>query len=412
MSKSTFKFTDWKPNTSKVAKTKLPVDVCAPLSASDRFINIEDRCSDILERRKDFINKRFKETAEANKHNKTDTKDMPKIVYVPLGECMFVVDVQRPLDENHVIDIIVNWDSRNWRTPKGSYDPVLKRYGITDGQHRVIAFRDRIRLGLFPDIKSEDWRSVLIPLEVTDLEVKDNVVDYSPAREQFLGENGGYTKKVSEMDKFMNEVAGKLIDSPTVETKPEYERAARYYTAMKKKGVTPVHSTDEGNSSKPGAFTAVRYLRGKKPITFKQLETLIDHHYDYARHEPIADIEVLPIIKLRDEIEEYGWYDDKDTAKVKETEKLFRYINAVVHEFGDWGNFQSIAEQVWNERCKKRHVKESVPADLSMALLLQLVQKAGYTFSGFDQGWYKKYEFGNNMSLFSCLNKDDQVKFK
>lgn len=412
MSRKKFKFDSWKPITTKVPKEKMPLDVCEPKSASERFINIENRCPDILERRKTYISKRLKETAEKNKKNKIGTKDMPKIIMVSLGECMFVSDVQRPLDENHVIDIIVNWESRNWRTPKGSYDPILKRYGITDGQHRIIAYRDRIRLGMVPGIKPDDWKSVLIPLEITELEVRDNVSDYSPAREQFLGENGGYTMRVSEMDKFMNEVAGKLVDSPSTETKPEYERAARYYNAMKKKGIIPVHSSDEYNASKPGAFTAVRYLRGKNPIRFGQLQAIIDLHHEFARHEPVADIEVLPIAKLYDEIMSYGWFDDSNKKKVEETFKFFKYMNAVVHEFGDWGNFQGVAEKVWGQRCKKRKVIESLPADMSMALLLQLVQKAGYTFPGIDQGWYRKYEFDNNMSLFSCLSRDDQVKFK
>jgi hypothetical protein len=408
---NTFKFDKWVPNTKPVPVNKLPHDVCAPLTDAQRFVKIQDRSFKLIDTRKEYIQKRLEEAVERTKKNRKGKKDLPKVIKVRLGDCMFVVDVQRPLDENHVIDIIIEWDSRNWRTPKGSWDPVRKLYGITDGQHRVIAYRERIRLGLVKGIKPEDWEDATILLEVTPMDVNDGVVDYSICREQFLGENGGYTKKVNDLVKFQNEVAGKLVDSPTTDTKNEYERAAKVYNILKTHGLTPTDSKDEGNASKAGSFSAVRFLRGTK-LSLSEITQICKHHQDFAKHEPLADIEVLPIVNLWNDITEQGWYDSTDLTKVAETQKFFQYMNAVVNEFGDWGNFQSVASQVWATRCKKRRVKESVPADLSMSLLLQLVKKAGYTYPGIDSAWYRNYEFGNNLTLFSCLSDDDQVKFK
>jgi len=412
MKSNKFKFASWVPNTAAVAAKDRPNDLCAPKPDCERFINIEDREINFLNNYAALIKTKMVENAVKNSKNKTAYSDMPKIIYIELGECMIVTDSQRPLDLSHVINIMVNWDSRNWRTPKGSYDPIRKRYGITDGQHRIVAFRELIRMGYFSNINPSEWKTVKIPLEVIELEVYDGIVDYGPSRTHFLGENGEYTKRVTEMDRFVTEVAGKIIDSPGVDTKPEYEQAAARYMVMKTFGITPVHSKDEYNRSKAGAFSAVRLLRGKKPLSIKELSLVCRHHDVFSRHEPVADIEVLPIITLFKEIDSYPWFDVTDTNKVSERNKLFHYMNAVIYEFGDWDNFQHVAEQVWNERCKRRRVRESIPADLSLSLLLQLVKKAGYTFPGIDHEWYKKYEFGSNMTLFSCLDIEDQEKFK
>ncbi len=60
--KSHFKFANWKPNTKPVLKSKKPIDHCAPVADNDRFVNIEDRDMDMIERRGDEILKKIKKS--------------------------------------------------------------------------------------------------------------------------------------------------------------------------------------------------------------------------------------------------------------------------------------------------------------------------------------------------------------
>lgn len=408
---TSFKFSKWAPDTSAIKKADMPVDVIAPRPMNERFIPLAERSIDLITRRITDIKKRIKENAEKNASNKVGLKDMPTVKKIPLGKLEIVIDVQRPLDEEHVIDIIVHWDSRFFRTPKGSYDPIRGTYCITDGQHRLIAFREKIRLGHFPEIKPEDWEKVEVLVEITDLDVHDGVVDYSPCREQFLGENGGYTKKVSEMDKFLNEVSGKIVDSPNKETKPEYERAARRYQWLKDKKITCVHTKDGTNGVKSSAFTGVRYLRDQS-LTDDEVQKIAKHHHDYWRHEVMSDVEILPIAKLIRLIEKNAYYNSKDKRKVTEKDTFLRNCNATVQAVaGDWENYQLLAQKVWGTMCSDvRKTDEKVPDDLSLALLLQLTKIAGSTHPSIDGTWYNKYVY-NDTTLFDCLDKAKQALF-
>lgn len=404
-----FKFSDWKPVVGKV--DDMPTDAIAPKPDSERFVKLKDRVPDLSERRKKYILKKMVEMADAVERNKTSMNDLPRLQKVALGKLVIVTDVQRPLDENHVIDIILKWDSRNFRTPKCSYDPLRDEIGVTDGQHRVIALRERIIMGLVPECDPDDWENFEIWVEITDLEVNNGVTDYSPCREQFLGENGNYTKKVEEFDMLLNEVAGKLVDSPNQETKPEYEKAARRYLMLKNEGITCVHTRDKKNRVKASSFTGVRYLRDES-LTDAEVLAIAKHHHAYWRHDPMSDIEILPVARLIREIEGSSYYNSKDKSKVKEKDDFLLKCNAVIHNVaGDWDNFKNIAVETWKEMCTSvRQTEDAVPDDLSLALLLQLTKKAGATHPSIKHSWYTKYKF-NNTELFNCLSAEKQALF-
>jgi len=413
--KKTFKFDNWTPNTTAPAANKKPIDVCAPVADKDRFVPLNKRSMDMIERRGDEIRKAIKALESKYKNNKTDYKDMPVVIKVAMGDCMIVTDLQREAEEDHIIhDIMVPWDSRFFTTPRGAWDPVQKKYGITEGQQRVLAFRDRIRMGLVKGINPKDWEKVTINLEIIELEIKNGVVDYGPERRVFNIENGEKLP-VSQIDKFKNEVHGKNMDSPNAQTYEEFEQAALVYADMIAAGITPT-ATEGKNANKAGAWKHVAYVRtdakgkGNKPkLNRKQLKEIYKRHNAYSLQEPVSAIELLPILELDEEIENFSWYDKSDKKKVAEAEKFRKNLNATVHSvWHGWEAYMKFAQKVWVRRYKKIGAKEQTPADWSLALLMQLVQKAGYTYPGIDKSWYIKY---TAPSGWDCLTADEQALF-
>lgn len=392
--KKQFKFESWIPNTSRVPKSRKPVDLCAPIPEKERFVSLEDRDISMIERRKEEILKKIKahdaKLKSLGKKRKLGCKYTPRPVQVCMGDCILPVSIQRPEKEDHIINIMVEYDENFFGMPLAGYDPILKKYAIDEGQQRLIAKRNRILMGLDPDCKPEDWKKHKVWIQVIDLEVKNGVVDYSPLRLRFIVENDRKLK-VSEFDKLKNEVHGKLTDSPNAPTLIEYEIAAERYLKMKAKGMTPVDSTDEGQMGKAGAFGAVRYIRNSK-LTNEDVDNICDFFYNYMRHEPVADMQVLPVKWLYEENRKNNWYDKNDKNKVAEFKKFLHHLNAtcgaVKNDFDEWEYF---SRDVWKRRMKRLKANDKIPDDFSMLLLIQLTQKAGYTYPGIDLEWYSTY---------------------
>ena len=376
-----FKFANWQPKTTPVPENRKPIDLCAPISNRERVVHIADRNIDITERRGEEITKKIAKSIELKFDQKITGEFMPRPVTTTFSKCIFPVTIQRPEKEEHQISIMADYDARYFSMPSAGYDCLLDMYVIDEGQHRLLALRDRIRLGLQPDCEPDDWESYPIHLQVIDLEIKENengelYCDYSPLRVRFLIENDRKLA-VSEFDKFKNEVHGKLTDSPNSQTLPEYERAAEIYLKLKKRDITPVDSSDHGQRSKAGALSAVRYLRDKK-FTMYDVDNMVDFHYEFTTHEPVSDMQVLPVKWLHKQNTDYHWYDQNDPDKVAEFKQFLFCLNAtcaVKHDFDLWMSF---SRDVWSRRMKKLKAKDSIPADFSMVLLIQLTAKAGY----------------------------------
>ena len=413
--KSQFKFANWVPNTTKLTTKDKPIDVCSPVADKDRFIPLDQRNMDMIERRGEEIKNAVKANLEKYRDNKIELSDMPTVVQVTLGECMIVIDLQRDAEEDHIIyDIMIPWDSRFFTTPRGAWDPIQKKYGITEGQQRILALRDRVRMGLVKGVKPGDWKKVVINLEIIELEIKNGVVDYGPERRVFNIENGEKLP-VSQIDKFKNEVHGKNMDSPNAPTYEEFEQAAKVYEDMIEAGITPT-ATEGKNANKSGAWKHIAYIRtdakgqGNKPkLNRIQLKKIYKRHNAYSLHEPVIAIELLPMLELDSEIENHSWYNKGDKTKVAEAEQFRKYLNATVHSvWHGWEAYMKFAQKLWSRRCKKTGVKQATPADWSLALLIQLVEKAGYKFPGIHKSWYAKYD---QPTGWDCLSTEEQALF-
>jgi hypothetical protein len=409
--KSHFKFANWKPNTKAVPKSKKPVDQCAPLADNDRFVDLSNRNMDMIDRRGEEILKKIKkkdkELAKLGKTRKLGFANRPRPVLVKMKQIIFPITIQRPEKEDHDISIMVNFDSRFFAMPLAGYDPVRDMYAVDEGQQRLIALRDRIRMGQEPGVKPDEWEDHEVWIQVIDLEIIDGVVDYSPLRLRFIIENDRKLK-VSDVDKFKNEVHGKLTDSPNTETLPEYERAAKRYLKLKKNGLTPVDSSDEGEANKAGAFTAVRYLRNTS-LTDDDIDDITGFFYDYFRHEPMYDMQVLPVQWLHKQNKEHHWYDSNDSKKVAEFEKFKLYLNATCAVKNDFGEWMYFSRDVWSRRMKRLKSNDEIPKDFSMILLIQMTQKAGYTYPGIDPTWYTSYTDG--VSSWDILRQEEKDLF-
>jgi len=291
--------------------------------------------------------------------------------------------------------------------PLAGYDPLKDKYAVDEGQQRLIALRDRIRMGLEPNLSSDEWEDHEVWLQVIDLEVINGVVDYSPLRLRFLIENDRKLK-VSDFDKFKNEVHGKLTDSPNAPTLYEYERSADRYLKLQKKGLTPVDSTEEGEANKAGAFGAVRYLRNKA-LTNEDVEDIADFFYEHFRHEPMYDMQVLPVQWLYKQNKNYHWYDSNDAKKVSEFKKFKLYLNATCAVKNDFGEWMYFSRDIWARRMAVLKSNDKIPDDFSMILLIQMTQKAGYTYPGIDPTWYTSYT--NSVSSWDVLRQPEKDLF-
>lgn len=397
-----FKYSKWKPNTNPVPKSELPKDKCAPVPKAQRLVRIQDR--NILEngeplitRRRDEILSRIKKEddrliKEERRKRNLDIDSRPKHVCATLGNIAFPTTIQRDEQEDHIVNITVEYDMWFAGMPLAGWDSLAKIFVVDEGQQRLLALKTRIQLGQHPDCEPEDWENYPIDLQVIDLPVKiddtgKKFTDYSPLRIRFIIENG---KKlpVSEFDMFVNACHGKLTDSPNAETLPEYEKAADRYYRLRKRNLTPVDPKNVVQMNCAGAFGAVRYLRNNK-LKNQDVDNIVAFIADHIPHEPVADMQVLPVKWLFNENSSYHWYDENVTSKVKEWKTFQRYLNAtVVKKEGDWDSWESFARDIWARRMRAMKSNTGIPSEYSMLLVIQLTEKSGYKYTGIDPVWY------------------------
>lgn len=412
-----FKFSDWKPDLSPVPAEKMPVDKLAPVPPNQRLVRIQDRNIDMINIRGKEILERIKEHDKYLKKYEKRVRNIlkkynPRPVQSTLGQVVFPITIQRDEQEDHIVDIAVEYDAWFFGMPLAGWDPIEKKFAVDEGQQRLLALRDRIRLGLHPDCKAEDWESYPIDLQVIDLQVKTDddgapYADYSPLRIRFIIENDRKLK-VSDFDKIKNESHGKLTDSPNAETLPAYEKAADRYLRLKKKGITLVDAKLKKEADKPGAFTAVRYLRDNS-LTNDDVENIASFHSKHLPGEPVADMEVLPVKWLYKIRNEHYWHDDKIPAKVKEWDKFLFCLSATALRKRDFDLWSDFSRDVWSRRMKHLKSTTKIPDEFSMVLLMQMTKEAGYMYPGIDSKWYTAYT--DEVSSWDVLTKKEQEMF-
>jgi len=383
-----FKFSKWKPNRDPIDPNDLPKDPCAPISEEESFVMLNKLNMDMNERRKEDIDEAYAFYAEERKLGKSDPKYIPKVERVKLGQCGIKINLQRQQEEDHQISIMARWDMSRLTTARGAWDPQHKAYAITEGQQRLSALRNKIMRGDLIEYgwSIDNWEDFPINLEIVKLEVVNGIVDYGPECKTYIQENSEKLP-MSHADKLKAEVMGKDKYAPNKTTYPEFERASKVYKLMREFSIS-AHNADSEYVNWAGSCTQIKFLRNDKnkntALPLNDLRTVFELHDKNSRHEPLVSIEFLPMLTFMKMVN----VDLGDDAKVKELDKALRYMNAVVHEaFQGWQTYMNFAEKIY----KLRAPGESIPKNWSLIFLLQLVQKAGYTYPDIDQKVYTEY---------------------
>ncbi len=389
----------WVPNSKQV-------------QAEDRPVNELDKQPGYVEQRSivDIINE-FKgknlvkeiKNILASEDNKREQKgkpiqykQMPKMKKIKVSELFTALAVQRRIDWDHLIHIITTWDSRRPATVNVIYHPILKAYFITDGQHTVLAIAIRALLGLFPDVKPEDYLDVEVNCQVVETS------DFSFAREHFLGINGEDKLPILPFDIHKIHVFGSRLDHSQQE---KYLLAERKQTELEKYKLIPVHP-ESMDRFKPGALIDVNLLKklDKADITF-----IGENHSTYWLQEPVDSMELLPFQDLRKRLEKEG--ADFNSPDFKD---FMRDLNAIVKEVaGGFAEFKNLTQQVYPEYHERAFSERPAgcPRDASLVLLIQLYEKTGGTYQYLPKSLTTRY-LENGKSMFQCLSKEKRELFK
>lgn len=406
-----FKYENWQPDQTPLQKHERPVDPCAPMRKEDSWVKLKDLNINLNTDREEDIKEAYAAYEHETKFNKLDPKYMPEVKRITLGELGIKLDMQRPQEDDHIINIMAKFDFRRLTTARGAWDPELEMYMVTEGQQRVSALRNKIMRGDFAQYgwNKDNWENFPINLEIVTLEVVDGIVDYGPEIRTFIQENSEKLP-VSLVHKFKAEVHGKNTYSFNKTTYPSFEKAADTYKLMKQKEIVAAEKSTS-NSKKAGAMTHVHFLHpskpNDKPLSLGQLRKVFDIHNKYSKHEPLYGVEVLPILKLLEWIEECTQYDSGNPLHVAEVDQCWRLICGTVHkEFLGWDNYDRWHSSIWKKRFKNK--TESKDADYSIILMLQCLQQAGYTFPFVDQSIYTMY---NNPSGWQVMSAEEKGMF-
>jgi len=184
-------------------------------------------------------------------------KNLPKHSKVKIKHILIDEDIQREIDEIHVMHIIQGFDERRVNPIFAVKFPGEDNYHCTDGQHTVVSLAKLAQAGLIDEVDENDWED----MEVDVLYVETS--DRSFAREHFAFINGVGKKKIDEYDHHKQRVLSYRLDGNT--TNQEYALAAEKQTICENSDVYPISKEDEENLGIPGTLTHLAAIKTMKP---------------------------------------------------------------------------------------------------------------------------------------------------
>jgi hypothetical protein len=187
-------------------------------------------------------------------------KNLPKHKKVKLKDILIDEDIQREIDEVHVMHIVQGFDERRVNPIFAVKFPEEDTYHCTDGQHTVVSLAKLAQAGLIDEIDENDWEE----MEVDVLYVE--TTDRAFAREHFAFINGVGKKKVDEYDNHKQRVLSYRLDG---NTNQEYALAAEKQTICEENNVFPIGKDDEENLGIPGTLTHLAAIKTMKPDVLK-----------------------------------------------------------------------------------------------------------------------------------------------
>lgn len=393
-----FKFV-WTPNNTKLSKKDYPVNELDKQPGQLDEVSIEDiakqfmssaQCKTLKEilKNKNYVNKRpqrFDETPEPKK--------------LKIKALFSALMVQRPVNFDHVMKIVAYWDSRRPMTINVTYNPLVNKYYITDGQHTVMAYAIRAFLGLFPDVNKKDWLDLAINCQVVE------TADFSFAREHFLGINGDDKLPLTPFDYWKNNVLGKRQDSPNADTLDTYETAFAKQVVLESNNIFPVHQESDDRMK----ASALVHVNNLDKMNIDDIEFMAKNHSTYWPTEVLDPMEMLPLQELRNKCIKAGAHTDS-----AEFAEFMRDLNATIKvTAGGFAEFKNLTQRVYPEYYEAAHGDSSkgIPKDASLVLLLKMYKAAGGKYKYAPQSLLGKYS-ENNTDLFDHLPLAKRKLFK
>jgi len=378
-------------------------------TAAERPINTLDKKPDDHEAKtlealvNNFLADPLSNIAQRNlKKNKKSLaySKLPYYAAIKLRELWSALAVQRPINNGHIKKILEAFDEK-----KVQYVNVLKikhknkfYYFIIDGQHTAVTYGVLSKWGYYEadGVTADNW---------LDVEVKCQVVEFHNftfAREHFLGINGGDKLKLAYFDKWKNYVLSKRQDNPNTVTKEFYEDAYAKQSIMESYDIIPVHEQDDENIDKPGAFVRVDLL---KDMTEEEMHWWCQIHQWNWDYRSVDSFEVLPMVNLRHKIK-----GTKSLTNQSIKEFILVLGNIIRNTVGSPAEFRRLSESTYKEWHKTANPGEKVPscpADVSLALLLQIYYEHGGTFNNISKTFMDDYD-DNGYTLFHALPQETQ----
>ena len=379
------------------------------VDADERPVNVLDKKPDDHEAKtvadlvNEFMQSPLSKIAKRNidkQGNVPSYEDIADYHALPLSVLLSALAVQRPVNPGHVKKIAENYDGK-----KVQYVNVLKikhknkwYYYIIDGQHTAVSYGVMAQWGYFESvgITAENW---------TDVKVKCQVVEFHNfefAREHFLGINGADKLKLAYFDKWKNYVLSKRQDNPKTITKDLYEDAFSKQVIMEKYNIIPVHEKDDENIDKPGAFVRVDLL---KDFTEEEMHWWCQIHKWNWDYRSVDSFEVSPMVNLRNKIK-----GTKNLSNKEIKEFVITLGNIIRNVSGSPAVFRTLAEATFKEWYSVANPGEkvpSIPADGSLALLLQIYEEHNGPFTNISKHFMEDYN-DNGYKMFHALPQDLQ----
>lgn len=240
-------------------------------------------------------------------------KNLPKHAKVKLKDILIDEDIQRELDEIHVMHIVQGFDERRVNPIFAVKFPGEDHYHCTDGQHTVISLAKLAQSGLIDEIEADDWEE----MEVDVLYVE--TADRSFAREHFAFINGVGKKQIAEYYNHKQRVLSYRLDG---NQKQEYALAAEKQTICEDSNCYPIAKDDDVNLGIPGTLTHMNAIKTMKP---EILKFIVKNHNKFWQAEIVDAAEFSFNKHLYNKASVP--VDDKDFVQFLED------LNAIIKEF-------------------------------------------------------------------------------
>lgn len=200
---------------------------------------------------------------------------LPKHSKVQIKNILIDEDIQRELDEVHVMHIVKGFDERRVNPIFAVKFPGEKFYHCTDGQHTVVSLAKLAQAGLIDGVDAEDWEDMEVDVQYVE------TPDRSFAREHFAFINGVGKKRIDEYDYHKQRVLSYRLDKNNAQ---EYVLAAEKQSICESNDVYPISDEDTDNLGIAGTLTHMAAIKTMKP---EVLKFLVKNHNKYWKDEVV-----------------------------------------------------------------------------------------------------------------------------